>query len=411
MPDCRTEVTVTIGCTMGEGAEIHGEVAAGFEPVADAFRRNFAHGGEVGAAVAVYDGDRPVVDLWGGVRDRARGLAWERDTMVPVFSSTKGMTAFLIARAVSRGDLDYQAPVARYWPEFAAHGKGAITVRQLLDHRAGLPVLDRVVRLSDMSEPDRLAEILAAQKPLWSPGTRQGYHPITAGLYLGELVRRVDPHARSLGRVFAEEFAAPLGLDFFIGLPEDEPLDRIATLSATSGLDILRYERDIPLRIGIQMVLRRGLTYRALSSPRTGAPERATRREFLGVENPAAGGVGTARSLARVYGAAAGRTGELPITPGVLDRLATADTVDDVPADDLVLLTRSRYHLGFRKPCGDFRFGSDKRAYGTTGYGGSFGFADPGTGLGFGYVTNRLGTAVLDDARTRVVREALLRCV
>lgn len=402
-------VAVTIGDTMRE-VEVHGAVAAGFEPVADAFRRNFAQCGEVGAAVAVYDGDRPVVDLWGGLRDRSRGLAWERDTVVPVFSSTKGMTAFLVAGAVSRGALDYQAPVARYWPEFAAHGKGAITVRQLLDHRAGLPTLDRVVRLSDMADRERLADILAEQKPLWSPGTRQGYHPITAGLYLGELIRRVDPQRRSLGRVFAEDFATPLGLDFCIGLPEDRPLDRIAVLSATTGLDILRYERDVPLRIGIQMILRRGLTYRALSSPRTGAPERATRREFLEVENPAAGGVGSARSLARVYGAAAGRTGELPIAPGILDRLATADTVDDVPATDLVLLTRSRYHLGFRKPCGTFRFGTDKRAYGTTGYGGSFGFADPATGLGFGYVMNRLGTAVLDDARARNIREALLRC-
>jgi CubicO group peptidase (beta-lactamase class C family) len=395
---------------MGEVAEVHGEVAAGFEPVADAFRRNFARFGEIGAAVAVYDGDRPVVDLWAGFRDRRRQLPWERDTMVPVFSSTKGMTAFAVASAVSRGVLDYQAPVAQYWPEFAAHGKESITVRQLLDHRAGLPVLDRVVRLSDMADRDRLAEILADQKPLWSPGTRQGYHPITAGLYQGELLRRVDPRHRTLGRIFAEDFARPLELDFFIGLPEEQSLDRIATLASTSGLDVLRYERDVPLRIAIQMFLRRGLTYRALSSPRTGAPERATRREFLGVESPAAGGVGTARSLARVYGAAAGRTGELPIAPGILDRLATADTVDDVPADDLVLLTRSRYHLGFRKSCGSFRFGSDRRAYGTTGYGGSFGFADPATGLGFGYVMNRLGTAVLDDARARAVREALLRC-
>lgn len=396
---------------MGEVAQVHGEVADGFEPVADAFRGNFARFGEIGAAVAVYDGDRPVVDLWAGSRDRRRALPWERDTMVPVFSSTKGMTAFVVAGAVSRGALDYRAPVAQYWPEFAAHGKEAITVRQLLDHRAGLPVLDRAVRLTDMADPERLAEILADQKPLWSPGTRQGYHPITAGLYQGELIRRVDPEHRSIGQIFAEEFAGPLDLDFFIGLPKQQSLDRIATLSATSGLDIVRYERDVPLRIGIQLMLRRGLTYRALSSPRTGAPERATRREFLSVENPAAGGVGTARSLARVYGAAAGRTGELPIAPGILDRLATADTVDDVPPDDLVLLTRSRYHLGFRKSCGNFRFGSDKRAYGTTGYGGSFGFADPATGLGFGYAMNRLGTAVLDDARARTIREALMRCV
>ncbi|MBB5918406.1 CubicO group peptidase (beta-lactamase class C family) [Nocardia transvalensis] len=396
---------------MSELPTIHGEVAAGFGPVADAFRRNFARHGEIGAAVAVYAGDRAVVDLWAGFRDRRRSVPWERDTMAPVFSSTKGMAAFVIASAVSRGLLGYEEPVARYWPEFGSHGKDSVTVRQLIDHQAGLPVLDRVVRLGDMADRDGLADILAAQKPMWRPGTRHGYHPITAGLYQGELIRRVDPERRSLGRVFAEDFAAPLGADFFIGLPADEPLDRVAALSATAGLDVLRYERDLPLRIGIQLYAKRGLTYRALSSPRTGAPQKAARREFLGVESPAAGGVGTARALARVYGAAAADTGELPVDAPTLDRLAAADTAADVPADDLILLTRSRYHLGFRKSCGTFRFGSDKRAYGTTGYGGSFGFADPATGLGFGYVMNRLGTAVLDDARARNLRQALLRCL
>ncbi|WP_330179018.1 beta-lactamase family protein [Nocardia sp. NBC_01503] len=396
---------------MSEQVTVHGEVDSGFGAVADAFRRNFAAHGEIGAAVAVFDGDRPVVDLWAGYRDRKRRLAWERDTMAPVWSSTKGMTAFVVAAAVSRGLLDYAAPVARYWPEFAANGKESITVRQLLDHQAGLAALDRTVRLRDMADLDGLAAILAAQKPLWRPGTRHGYHPITAGLYQGELIRRVDPGHRTLGRVFAEDFAKPLGLDFYIGLPEAVSLDRVATLSATEGLDILRYERDLPLRIGVQLYAKRGLSFRALNSPQVGAPARAARREFLEVESPAAGGVGTARSLARVYGAAAGRTGELPIDAELLDRLASADTAQEVPAEDLVLLTPSRYHLGFRKSCGGFRFGTDARAYGTTGYGGSFGFADPATGLGFGYTMNRLGMAVLDDVRSRNLREALRRSV
>lgn len=395
---------------MSEQVSIHGDVDSGFGPVADAFRRNFTQHGEIGAAVTVYNGDRPVVDLWAGHRDRKRTLPWQRDTMAPVWSSTKGMTAFVVASAVSRGLLDYEAPVALYWPEFAAQGKDSITVRQLLDHQAGLAALDRPFRLTDMADLDHMAEVLAEQKPLWRPGTRHGYHPITAGLYQGELIRRVDPQHRTLGRIFAEDFAQPLGADFYIGLPEDISLDRVATLSATAGLDVLRYERDLPVRIGIQLYSKRGLSFRALNSPQVGAPARATRREFLSVESPAAGGVGTARALARVYGAAAGKTGELPIDTALLDRLATPDTADDVPAEDLVLLTPSRYHLGFRKSRGSFRFGSDKRAYGTTGYGGSFGFADPTTGLGFGYTMNRLGMAVLDDVRSRNLRNALLRC-
>jgi CubicO group peptidase (beta-lactamase class C family) len=389
---------------------IHGEVAAGFGPVADAFRRNFSQHGEIGAAVAVYAGDRPVVDLWAGHRDRRRTRPWERDTIVPVFSSTKGMAAFVIATAVSRGLLDYAEPVAKYWPEFAAHGKGEITVRQLIDHQAGLSGLETVVRLDQIADLDGLAKILAAQKPAWRPGTRHGYHAITLGLYQGELVRRVDPAHRTLGTFFAEEIAEPLDLDFFIGLPAEQSMDRIATLAATEGLDILRYERDLPVRIGAEIAAKRGYSYAALSNPRVGAPARAARREFLEVEMPGSNGVGNARSLAKVYGAAAGRTGTLPIDDHVLDLLATADTADDVPADDLVLHTKSRYHLGFRKSRGTFRFGSDKRAYGTTGLGGSFGFADPTTGLGFGYAMNRLGLAVLDDVRSRNLREALLRC-
>lgn len=395
---------------MSETPTVHGDVAPGFEPVADAFRRNFERHGEIGAAVAVYAGERPVVDLWAGFRDRGRTLPWERDTIVPVFSSTKGMAAFTVAAAVAKGLLDYEQPVAKYWPEFAANGKDEVTVRQLIDHQAGLSGLSQTVRLPQIADLDGLATILAAQKPAWRPGTRHGYHAITLGLYQGELLRRVDPARRTLGRIFAEDIAAPLGVDFFIGLPAEQSLDRIATMSATRGLDVLRYERDIPLRIGAEIYAKRGLSYAALTNPRCGAPARATRREFLAVELPGSNGVGNARALAKVYGAAAGRTGALPIDDALLDRLAASETADDVPAEDLVLHTKSRYHLGFRKSRGSFRFGSDKRAYGTTGLGGSFGFADPATGLGFGYTMNRLGLAVLDDIRSRNLREALLRC-
>lgn len=395
---------------MSAAPSIHGDVAAGFGPVADAFRRNFTERAEIGAAVAVYDGDTPVVDLWAGHRDRARVQAWERDTIVPVFSSSKGMSAFTIAVAVSRGLLDYEDAVAKHWPEFAAGGKQDVTVRQLIDHQAGLSQLDRIVKLGELVDQDSLAVILAEQKPVWAPGTRHGYHALTYGLYQNELLRRVDPAGRGVGRFFAEEIARPLDADLFIGYPESEPMERVAVLSATKGLDILRYERDLPLRIGLEVYAKRGLSYGALTNPRPGAPARAARAEFLRVEWPGMNGVGNARALARVYGAAAGRTGALPLSEQVLDRLALAETADDVPAQDLVLHTKSRYHLGFRKSRGSFRFGSDKRAYGTTGLGGSFGFADPATGLGFGYTMNRLGMAILDDVRSRKLRDAVMRC-
>ncbi|TSE00114.1 beta-lactamase family protein [Skermania sp. ID1734] len=395
---------------MSDNLVIHGNVEAGFGPVADAFRKNFTDSGEIGAALAIYQGDRSLVDVWAGIRDRAGRLPWERDTLVPVFSSTKGMAAFVVAAAVSEGLLDYDAPVVQYWPEFGAHGKDRVTVRQLIDHQAGLSGIDTPLRLDDLADLDALGEVLAAQKPAWKPGARQGYHAITLGLYEGELVRRVDPQRRSLGTIFAEDFAAPLGLDFFIGLPAEQSMDRIATLNATRGFDIARHERDLPLRIGVELFLQRGLAHQALTNPRVGRPERATRRKFLRVEMPGSNGVGTPRSLAKVYGAAAANTGALPIKPALIERLGSAEFSDDVPADDLILHTRSRYHLGFRKSSPAFSFGSPgDRAYGTTGLGGSFGFADPETGIGFGYAMNRLGLAILDDARCRRLRRALMR--
>ncbi|GGK61943.1 serine hydrolase domain-containing protein [Nocardia camponoti] len=397
---------------MSAAPSVHGDVAAGFGPVADAFRRNFTHHGEIGAAVAVYAGDEPLVDLWAGHRDRERVRPWERDTIVPMFSSSKGMSAFTLATAVSRGQLDYEQPVAKYWPEFAQAGKENVTVRQLIDHQAGLSGLSKIVKLRDLKDRAALAETLAAQAPAWEPGTRHGYHALTLGLYESELLSRVDPAGRSLGRYLADEVTGPTDADFFIGYPESESMDRVAILSATKGLDILRYEvRDVPFRLGLEFQTKRGYSYAALTNPRPGAPARAARREFLEVEWPGMNGVGNARAVARTYGAAAGRTGKLDISDAVLDLLAAADTDTTVPAADLVLHTQSRYHLGFRKSCGSFRFGSDKKAYGTTGLGGSFGFADPSTGLGFGYSMNRLGMAILDDVRSRNLREAVFRCV
>ncbi len=402
----------TIERIMGDHVTINGDADEGFGSVADAFTRNFSQHGEIGAALAVYQGGRKVVDLWAGHRDRKRELPWERDTIVPCFSSTKGMSALAIAVAVSAGLLDYDKRVADYWPEFAAQGKQDVTVRELIDHQAGLSGLDVKLRLDELTDLDALAKTIAAQKPAWKPGARHGYHAISLGFYQSELIRRVDPAHRTLGRYFADEIAAPLCLDFFIGLPDDVSMDRVAELSATRGLDIARYERDLPLRIGLDMVRKDGHAYRALTNPNIGKPERAARRKFLAPEIPSTNGVGNARSLARAYCAAATGSADLPITSDVRDRLAEPVSDGGVPAYDLVLHTNSRYHLGFRKSSPSFAFGSpDHRAYGTTGLGGSFGFADPTTGVGFGYVMNRLGLAILDDVRSRNLRNALFRAL
>jgi CubicO group peptidase (beta-lactamase class C family) len=209
---------------------IGGTVREGFEAVREAFVENFIRRGELGGACCVYEDGEKVVDLWGGVRDLASGEPWREDTMVPVHSTTKGLAAMVMALAHSRGWLDYEERVCTYWPEFAQNGKGQITVRQLLAHQAGLFAFDEPVDRTVVADLDRLAEIMARQRPAWPPGERQAYHAISLGFYEGELIRRVDPARRTLGQVFDEEIARPLGIEFYIRVPDSIPDERMARL-------------------------------------------------------------------------------------------------------------------------------------------------------------------------------------
>jgi len=225
-------------------AQVDGRVAPGFEEVRAEFEQNFAERGEIGAAVAAYWKGERVVDLWGGQRTPDGDAPWERDTMVVVMSTTKGLASMTLVLANSRGWLDYDAPVTRYWPEFAQHGKGAVTVRQLIGHEAGLVLLDETLTREKLLDLDYVACVLARQKPAWRPGSRHGYHAMTLGLYMQELMRRVDPAHRTIGRFFHEEIAEPLRLEFYIGLPPtipDERLARVQPLSRWGGVKALRY--------------------------------------------------------------------------------------------------------------------------------------------------------------------------
>ena len=391
-------------------ARIDGEVDDGFGRVADEFRRNFAARGDVGAALAVYQDGRAVVDLWGGVRDTARALPWERDTMVPVFSTTKGISALVVAALRSKGLLDWDERVATYWPEFAAAGKDAITVRQLLAHEAGLAVLDTRLRTRDLADLDALARILAAQPPAWEPGTRRGYHAISLGLYQNELVRRVDPQHRTIGRVLAEDFAEPLGLMLHIGLPDDVDLDRVAVLGRLGAGAALRQLSGVPWPLARQLADRRSPTYRSLSNPALAKADRFTQRHVLKPELPSSNGVGTPRSIAALYGAAAAGSPKLPI-----DAVTLAELAEPVTArvrTDLLLRARRAYALGFSRPVPDFWFGSPGgRSFGTPGLGGSFGFADPDARVGYCYAPNRLGIRLSDDPRETSVRTAVYACL
>src|SRR5690242_14761690 len=225
--------------TAVDRAAVEGHVSQGFEPVREAFVENFVRRRELGGACCAYHNGEKVVDLWGGIRNKQTGESWDQDTMVVVHSATKGLAAMTLALAHSRGWLDYEQPVCAYWPEFAQNGKERITVRQLLAHQAGLFAFDEPVDRNVVADVDRLAIVLARQKPAWAPGTRQGYHALTLGFYEGELLRRIDPQHRSLGRFFQDEIASPFALNVYIRLPEEIPNSRLATLAPPGPLKML----------------------------------------------------------------------------------------------------------------------------------------------------------------------------
>jgi CubicO group peptidase (beta-lactamase class C family) len=384
--------------------DVQGHLSRGFEGVRQAFVENFGHRGELGGACSACRRGENVVDLWGGVRNKLTGEPWEQDTMVLVYSATKGLAAMTFALAHSRGWLDYEQPVAAYWPEFAQRGKEKITVRQLLAHQAGLFAFDEPVDRSVVADLDRLAVVLARQKPAWEPGTRQGYHAITLGFYEGELLRRVDPRHRSLGQFFQEEIAAPLGLDVYIRLPEEIPNSRLATLATPSPIRLLL---DFPIHLTLAGMNRRSNIYRALvTNPGFAVVHDEQRVYARNLEVPSGGAVGTARAIAHAYGVFATGGRELGLRQETLELLAAPAIPPTRGFHDECLKVDLQFSLGFMKPSPGWPFGS-ARSFGSPGSGGSLGFADPAAGIGYAYVTSQMGTRLTGDPRDVALREAL----
>lgn len=402
-----------------------GFVADGFGAVVDTFRRLVAEPAAVGLTVAVYRAGEPVVDLWGGWADRKRTRAWQRDTLAAVYSTTKGMTATAVAVAHSRGYLDYDAPVSHYWPQFAANGKAAISVRTLLAHQAGLAATRGRLDPRIMADHDRLATLMARQRPDWEPGTRHGYHVMSLGFYIQELMRRTDPQGRSVGRFFAEEVARPLGMDAYIGLPDSVPDSRLAEVRAAGLRDLADRNgmarglrpSSLPGTLGSLRspqslrALRPGsVQLRAITNPRLAGAGSLLRREYLRVEFPTSNAVATARSIARMYGDLARQGPQLGLSTSTFAELtATAPVVGD--GMDVVLGSPTRYALGYSKPSPALAFGLSHRAFGAPGMGGSFGFADPDAGIGYCFIPTRHSTGVNGDARERALREAVYACL
>jgi CubicO group peptidase (beta-lactamase class C family) len=380
---------------------VHGHVSPGFEPVLEAFAANFHSRRELGGACCVYHHGEPVVDLWGGVRNEQTREPWEQGTMVIVHSSTKGLAAMTLALAHSRGWLDYEAPVCRYWPEFAQEGKARITVRQLLAHQAGLFSLDVPVDRALVSDLDRLAIVLARQKPAWEPGTRQGYHGITIGFYESELLRRIDPQHRSLGTFFHEEIAVPLGLEVYIRLPDSIPNSRLATLARPGMWEMVSGFGPRFMLQAMNPHSKITLTLRGSELPLD--PVHIYARNL---EVPSGGGVGTARAIARAYSVFATGGRELGLRRETIDLLAAPAMPPAGGFLDVCLGGEVQFSLGFMKPCAGWPFGSPA-SFGSPGSGGSLGFADPQAAIGYAYVTSRMGTTLTGDPRDVALRDAL----
>jgi CubicO group peptidase (beta-lactamase class C family) len=382
-----------------------------FHEVRDEFEYNFAHRGEVGASVcAIVDG-RIVIDLWGGLADRS-GKPWQRDTIGVVWSATKGAVALCAHVLASRGALDLDSPVVRYWPEFAAHGKEAIPVRWLLDHQAGLPAIRRPLRPGELYDWQAMVTALAGEAPFWTPGTRQGYQAGTFGHLVGEIVQRVS--GRELSTFFRDEIAGPLGLDFHLGLDEQDEHRVAATIrpdpvppgqTPWRFLAVANRDRD-----SIQSLIIRN----------TGrhSGDHDSRQAHAAVL-PSQGGSTNARGLARLYAplALGGSLDGVQLVDA--DGLARMQEVSSASAIDAVLLVGLRFSLGFMKSSDNRCAPPDARdslilsssAFGHAGMGGSLGFADPPVRLAFGYTMNKQGRGVLLNERGQALVDAVYRAL
>ncbi len=387
--------------------KVHGSCDQRFVALRDAFVDNFRERGELGAALSVTIEGRPVVDIWAGWADQARERLWDRDTLVDVFSVGKGMVTLSLLVLIERGQVDLDAPVARYWPDFAARGKAAITVRTLLGHRAGLPAIRRLLPDLAMYDWQLMTSALADQEPWWKPGERHGYHVNTFGFLVGEIVRRVS--GQTIGSFFRSEIAGPLDADFHFGIgAEEDP--RIAEFiwsadkqqPRISDLDPGLAEDDAEQAL----LLRR--TY--LNPPGlSGLGTTVNTRAWRSAEIPSANGHANARATARVYSALA--------CGGAVDgvRLLTPETIEEATLEassgiDFVLRRPSRFGLGFQLTQPERPLGPNPRSFGHFGAGGSLGFADPDARLSFGYTANRAG-ARWQNPRNKALIDAAYECL
>lgn len=393
-----------------ENPPICGSVASGFEPVRTAFEKNFKRGDETGAAVAAYHDGKKVVDLWGGYRDADQTALWTEKTLVLVFSATKGIAAAGMAHAHSAGLFDFDDRVAEYWPAFGVNDKEDVTIRDLLNHRAGVAAIDGKLTPEDLADRQSLFERLAAKDPDWMPGTRHGYHAFSLGWYESELLRQADPEGRRLPTYVQEELLSPLDAEFYIGLPETVDPERIAEIEPFGVRDLLTNVRGFPPRMLLSLANPWSLSTRSLSPFEMSSPAELNAPEWRQHPIPAGNGIGRVRDLARLYGDLAVGGDIVGLNAATFDELRSRPTPPSGSSTDMVLKTETSYSLGYWKSFEGYPFGSPA-AFGAPGAGGAFAFADPERRLGFAYAPNRMGTHIWDDPREAALRDAVLGCL
>ncbi|HEY4345353.1 MAG TPA: serine hydrolase domain-containing protein [Parvibaculum sp.] len=366
-------------------AEIHGTCAKGFEGVRKAFAANFVSPGEVGASACVVRNGEVVVDLWGGYADAAHSRAWKRETLANVWSTTKGMGALVCGMLVERGLMSYEDKVSKHWPEFAANGKADITVGQMLSHQAGLCGPTVPTTVEDYYDQALMATRLAEQAPIWTPGSRSGYHALSVGILAGELVKRVS--GKSIGTFFRDEVAKPFGVDFFIGLPQSEEPRTAEMIPAKTN------NMPPPSSLNASQIA-------AMGNPAVNAAF-PNKRGWRAAELSSANGQGTASALARVYGALAS-DGKIDGKPLVKPDTIGKMTAVQIEGHDEVLAMPARWGAGFLLNAGGL-YGPNDETFGHSGWGGSFGIADPKTGLAIAYVMNQMGPDLAGDARANAI--------
>lgn len=373
---------------------VRGTCAPGFEAVREEFTRNFAERGEVGAAVSATVNGEVVVDLWAGWTGPERTRSWESDTLTNVWSATKGITAIAANQLADRGELDLDAPVATYWPEFAAAGKAEIPVRWLLSHRSGVTgvALEHPLTATDLYDWERVTKLLAAQEPFFEPGSVSGYQAVSYGFLVGEVVRRVT--GGTVGEFVAHNIAGPTGADFLIGV-SDADLARCSELLEPPADP----ERDSAMAAAFAAA--GPAPQAALLNPQP-LGRHANVPEWRKAELPSVGGHGTARALATIYGALADGSERLLSAEGLHNaRQGQGRCVDAVAG------VGGEFALGFTLGSEERSFGPNPLAFGHDGFGGSTGFADPEHGVGFGYVMNQMGPLLRDDPRKMALLTAV----